>query len=127
MRLRWEDVDFKGKTIHIQGTKTASSDRVLYMLPFVEEILRKQRERGFEGERVFPWAYGYVDQVFKRYCPRHKLHDLRHTFITRCAESGINVNVAQSLAGHSDVKMTLRIYTHVSDEFKKREYEKFKL
>lgn len=127
LTLTWKDVDFVGKTLRIRGTKTTTSNRVIYLLPEVEEILKRQKERGMQGERVFPWCYGHIDHVFKKYCPRHKLHDLRHTFITRCAESGINVNVTQALAGHSDVKMTLRIYTHVSDDFKQIEYGKFKL
>ena len=127
LALTWDDVDFEEKRLRIRGTKSATSNRVLYLLPEVSEILKAQRQRGLPGEKVFPYCAGYIDQVFKRYCPRHKLHDLRHTFITRCAESGINVNVTQSLAGHSDIKMTLRIYTHVSEDFKKIEYEKFKL
>lgn len=127
LRLEWRDVNFEGKTLHIRGTKSATSDRVLYLLPEVEEILRRQRAKGLAGERVFPWCCGYVDQVFKRHCPNHRLHDLRHTFLTRCAESGININVAQSLAGHSDIKVTLQVYTHVSAAFQKSEYAKFRL
>lgn len=127
LRLEWRDIDFQRKTIHIRGTKSATSDRVLYLIPEVEELLQRQRAKALPGERVFPWSCGYIDQVFKRLCPNHHLHDLRHTFITRCAESGININVAQSLAGHSDIKVTLQVYTHVSAAFQKSEYTKFKL
>jgi integrase len=127
LRVTWSDVDFKGKAVRIEGTKSETSKRTLYMLPEVETLLIRQRERGLKGARVFPYAPNYIDRVFRRICPNHHLHDLRHTFITRCAESGINVNVTQRLAGHSDVKLTLRIYTHVTDEFRKSEYEKFKL
>ena len=127
LELRWNDVDFDGKIIQIKGTKSKTSNRVIPLLPEVEALLNRQKARRYPGEKVFPWCDGHVDHVFKSLCPRHKLHDLRHTFITRCAENGINVNVVQALAGHSDVNLTLKVYTHVSDVFQKSEYAKFKL
>ena len=39
-------------------------------------------------------------------------HILRHTFITRLFEAGLDIKEIQYLAGHSTVDMTLRIYTH---------------
>lgn len=127
LRVRWSDVDFVGRSVRIPGTKTESSRRTLYLLPEVADVLARQRAKNLPGDLVFPYCPNYIDKVFKRLCPDHHLHDLRHTFITRCAESGININVTQRLAGHSDIKMTLRIYTHVSDDFKKIEYGKFRL
>ena len=126
LALRWADVDFARKQITVRGTKTASSFRTLAMLPEVEQLLKEQRGQA-AGERVFPWCASHVSKQFKKLCGGHKLHDLRHTFVTRCAESGINVNVAQQLAGHSDIKTTLKTYTHVSADFIKREYIKYTL
>jgi len=48
------------------------------------------------------------------------LHALRHTFCTILAENGVNLKTASELMGHSDVKTTLKIYTHVHKEEKKR-------
>lgn len=127
LALRWEDVDFESESILIRGTKTISSYRRLDMLPHVSEILRRQKEQCFDGLFVFPYKKCIVSRTFKKFCPNHKLHDLRHTFVTRCAECGINVNVCQSLAGHSDVKVTLGIYTHTSTQFRKDEYRKFRI
>lgn len=42
-------------------------------------------------------------------------HQLRHTYITRLCESGMNVKQIQYLAGHSSVNLTLNIYTHVTN------------
>ena len=42
-------------------------------------------------------------------------HQLRHTYITRLILGGANVKVVQYLAGHSDMKVTLGIYTHLVD------------
>ncbi len=40
-------------------------------------------------------------------------HGLRHTFITNLGRAGVSIKTAQTLARHSDVKLTLGIYTHV--------------
>ncbi|HOX40197.1 MAG TPA: site-specific integrase [Candidatus Brocadiia bacterium] len=40
-------------------------------------------------------------------------HSLRHTFITSLAVSGVHPSVAQRLARHSTVELTLGVYTHI--------------
>ncbi|MBR1691765.1 MAG: site-specific integrase [Lachnospiraceae bacterium] len=40
-------------------------------------------------------------------------HTLRHTFATRCFELGIDGKTVQTYLGHSSIKMTLDLYTHV--------------
>ena len=40
----------------------------------------------------------------------------RHTYITLAASSGIDVKTLQSIAGHSDIKMTMDRYAHKRDE-----------
>ncbi len=127
LALRWSDVDFESESILIRGTKTLASFRSLDMLPRVREILQRQKTQSPDSPLVFPYKSCIVSRTFHRFCPDHKLHDLRHTFVTRCAECGINVNVCQSLAGHSDVKVTLGIYTHTSTQFRKDEYRKFRI
>ncbi len=42
-------------------------------------------------------------------------HALRVTYITSLVRSGANPRVVQRLARHSDVKLTLQVYTHVDD------------
>jgi len=42
-------------------------------------------------------------------------HQLRHTYITRLCESGIDVKKVQYLAGHATVNLTLSIYAHVTN------------
>ncbi len=39
-------------------------------------------------------------------------HALRHTFVTNLARSGVHPSVAQALARHSDIRLTLGTYTH---------------
>lgn len=41
---------------------------------------------------------------------------LRHTYATSLAENGVDMKTAQYLLGHSDIKMTAQIYTHVTNK-----------
>ena len=43
-------------------------------------------------------------------------HTLRHTFATRCFEAGVQPKVVQSYLGHASLKMTMDLYTHVTEE-----------
>lgn len=62
---------------------------------------------------------------FPKFAPGHHLHDLRHTFITRCQECGIPREVVSLWAGHkADNTMTSNVYTHFSDAFQLSEIEK---
>lgn len=52
-------------------------------------------------------------------------HCFRHTFATRCFESGVQPKTVQKILGHATLKMTMDLYTHVLDDKKKEEMEKF--
>lgn len=51
-------------------------------------------------------------------------HALRHTFATRCFESGIGAKTVQTWLGHSSVAITLDLYTHVTDDKSKCDMDK---
>lgn len=51
-------------------------------------------------------------------------HMLRHTFATRCIESGMSAVVLQKLLGHKDIETTLNTYTSVFNAFKEDELNK---
>lgn len=126
LTLEWTDIDEGEGLILIRGTKTEDSYRYILLTDELRRILREQRKQnGKQGERVFPFSPEHISRKFKELCPAHHLHDLRHTFITRCAESGINVKVCQQLVGHSTADMTLNVYTHVMDEYRRKEALKF--
>jgi integrase len=46
------------------------------------------------------------------------IHSLRHTFATTLADKGVHPSTAQKLLGHSDIRMTLAIYTHATDSMR---------
>lgn len=43
-------------------------------------------------------------------------HTFRHTFATRCFENGVDAKVVQSYLGHASLKMTMDLYTHVTEK-----------
>ena len=51
-------------------------------------------------------------------------HTLRHIYCTRLIRAGVNIKVVQYLMGHSSSDMTLKVYTHVSQEWMKDEFAK---
>ncbi len=66
-----------------------------------------------------------LTQAFKRLMPDHHLHELRHTYITRCQESGVAREVVSVWAGHAaDNTQTSNVYTHFSREFMRKEAQK---
>lgn len=48
-----------------------------------------------------------------------RAHDLRHTFATALYDADVPVKAAQYYLGHADIRMTLDLYTHLSQEREK--------
>lgn len=57
---------------------------------------------------------------FERITP----HTLRHSFATRAFENGLAPKTVQELLGHSNINLTMNLYTHVTHDVKVREMEK---
>ena len=48
--------------------------------------------------------------------PKITPHVCRHTYCSHCASAGMNPQTLQYLMGHSDIGVTLNVYTHVDIE-----------
>lgn len=72
----------------------------------------------------------YLNRINEKYsiCAENlHSHRLRHTFVTRCFESGINLKTIQAIVGHTNgSSITLDVYTTVSNDFIATELEKLK-
>lgn len=111
LSIKKSDINWKNDCILIPGTKTEKSYRFIPLFPELKSLLS---DYNVVGEYLFPFNADFVSHKFKEFCPGHKLHDLRHTFATRCLESGVPIKVVQEWLGHSTYNLTADTYSHVS-------------
>jgi len=57
---------------------------------------------------------------------KHRIrpHDLRHSFCEWCITNGIDLKIVSSWMRHSDQKMIMQVYDHVTDERETKAVEK---
>lgn len=133
--------DEKGNIIMGNKTKTYSGKRILpipdFLYPYiVEQIKIADTQINNEEKLLFkPYNSKYcrrstINNELKRIFKKEfnvtdiSSHSLRHTFGTRCIESGVSPVVVQRLMGHKDISVTLNTYTSVFDKYKEREIDK---
>ncbi|MFT9256004.1 tyrosine-type recombinase/integrase [Liquorilactobacillus hordei] len=161
LALTWNDINFKIKQLIIdktqsngynrlvvQSTKTAASDRTIFIDPKTLGILK----RWHQLQRIELLHYGFNSlgdkqlvfssqknqmhnpnkpgvwstRVTKRYDLKHiPVHGFRHTYATLAIQGGMPPKELQIQLGHSDIKTTLDIYTAVTDQQKSKTPEKF--
>jgi len=126
LSLKWSDIDFAAKSIYISGTKTENAKRSIPLFPELEKLLNSIPRK---NSLVFSYTDNLVNLHFSRLKKAHglsfRIHDLRHTFATRCLESGIAMNVVQKWLGHAQASTTANIYTHVQTAFELEEVARF--
>ena len=61
----------------------------------------------------------FMAKIIKQDCDIYfKFHNLRHTYATLLAESGVSPRYAQEQLGHAKMEFTLRYYTHLTESMK---------
>jgi integrase len=50
---------------------------------------------------------------------RRRFHDLRHTCGSLLAAQGVHPRVAMEILGHSQIRLTMEVYTHVASELQR--------
>lgn len=143
--LKWEDVSEQtikinktmqriNKKILILPPKTESSVRTIPIPCYISETVEKNRkESGYvlQRENAEFTEPRLLQLKFKKYTEECEInnvhfHVLRHTFSTKCVESGLDIKTLSEILGHSDVKITLNKYVHSTMEQKIRNMEKIR-
>ena len=143
LALDYSDIDFEEKTITVNKhllhdgntpvlehkTKTINSQRKVILLERVaDKIPRNKKGPIFcnsDGTHLTKRQYALRWEKWqKKYNTTITAHQLRHGFATMLYEAGIDIKDAQDLMGHSDIKTTQTIYTHIRDKRKKETAEK---
>ena len=149
--LKWSNIDQELKVLSVCSTVIRSKkpdEKIGFMtaipktkasvrdIPLTEDIcqylqlLRPYDNTVFllSGEDYFmlPSTYNYrYHRVLKQLSiPDINYHALRHTFATRCIESGMDDKSLSEILGHANVSITLNTYVHSSMELKKAQLEK---
>ena len=142
--VRWEDfdeddrtlrvvrsVDFVHKELVIGETKTEDGKRTIYLPDSLWRLLAERKKKSF-SEWIFPnllkpelpldpsKAYRQLKASLKKgELPDIRLHDLRHTFTSHAANSGIAPKTLSEIVGHSKASFTLDHYAHVTSDMQK--------
>ena len=133
--LRIRNTEKRGKqpkTVIVTGTpKTETSQRAIPVPKAIGKLLKAEGKE-MPGDYYVATCSNHLMEP-RRYYEKYKqilrkcgittdytFHALRHTYATRCIESGIDPKVVSELLGHSSVAITLNRYVHPTMELKKR-------
>ena len=75
-------------------------------------------------EHRFNHMVSRYNEIYKVQMPNITPHVCRHTYCSNMAKSGMNPKTLQYLMGHSDIVVTLNVYTHVGLEDAEKELQK---
>lgn len=100
--------------------KSKAAHRTIPVPKPLQEILKQTPHEGLyvitaaHGREMTLMAYRRMwEHVTKSVKFDVHSHMLRHTYATSLYRAGIDLKTAQYLMGHSDIKMTAEIYTHI--------------
>lgn len=128
LALTYEDFDFEEMLVNIDKeiifesneprlvhrTKTEAGKRKVPLL----DILADQIPRNKKGQ-LFKNTLRTFKTEWAHYCKRLGIdvtpHQFRHAYATMLYDAGVDVKSAQKLLGHSSIKMTQDVYTHIKE------------
>ncbi|MBW3539087.1 MAG: tyrosine-type recombinase/integrase [Planctomycetes bacterium] len=123
LRVEARHVDLTHQRWLIPTTPGKPDNRVVYMTDAAMQIVRRLVLRHPTG-KLFrntdgkPWTTDAVNCRFHRFVPkigvRYSLYAIRHTWITRMLEAGVDSLTVAILAGHKDPSMLAKHYAHLS-------------
>lgn len=141
--LQLDQIDFAFHVIKVRGKgnkerfvvfgKHATAALETYLAEGRPELMAKTQENhqyvfvNNRGKPLTSRGIAYIlNQIIKKTTLTTKIHPhmLRHTFATHLLNNGADLRTVQELLGHSSLSTT-QIYTHVTMNHIKNDYEKF--
>lgn len=117
--IKWEDIDFRNKLIVLDG-KGKKKRTVPIPDRLYNALNNRKEDKGYvvKGSRDVT----QIGKNFRKFADALNLkqftfHDLRHTYASWLAQSGVNVKIIQEILGHQSITTTM-IYTHLVPESK---------
>jgi integrase len=124
LAAKWADIDLDGEVWIKPGATTKQRTEHRVPLSAVAcQLLAKMRGQA-DTEWLFPARGGghrphingaWIELRKAAKIPDARLHDLRHTYATALASSGLGLPVIGALLGHTTAQTTLR-YSHLMDD-----------
>ena len=131
--LKKLDLDFERELIFVAKSKTGRT-RQLPMLNEVKAVLTRRVFGLDENAHLFLNRLGgrlkTCEGSFNKALGRAGIkdfhfHDLRHTYATDLISAGVEIFTVAKFLGHTDPKITARVYAHLSPEYRRSEMEKY--
>lgn len=153
LALKNSDIDLKKRILYVRrtlttdkndkvcigkSTKTYAGKRELpipdFILPYILEQMKVAQDNQDEMLFLTPQEglvlHSTINRKLKNIAKKVGISDnisthiLRHTYGTRCIESGMRAVALQRLMGHTDINITLNTYTSVFNKYKEEELKK---
>jgi len=133
--LRLNDLDIKGRKVHLYEGEKNSMGRVVYLSDdalFAIKLWLRQRDKNkefvFYGRSNGHLCYSTGRGLFVKYLKKagldqkgYTVHCLRHTFASELLNAGMRLECLQQLLGHQDIEVTRR-YARLTDRTREEEY-----
>lgn len=122
LNLRWENINYSKRTAFLQLTKNGDSRTVPLSTRAIETL--QMLPISIDG-RVLPINFAALEANFKRAKDRAniqdlRIHDLRHTAVTRLAEKLPSLIELSAVSGHKSLAMLKRYYHPRAEDIAKK-------
>ncbi len=80
---------------------------------FCNYMVRSCKGIAMHWQHRFNHMVGRYNDIYRVQMPNITPHVCRHTYCSNMAKSGMNPKTLQYLMGHSDISVTMNVYTHI--------------